>query len=160
MSRTCLLPHGNWSQCLGYARFHDYYSHLEIDLARSNNSISAKQLLLPRHSRLLFFGFSYLRQVTDELWCADATLDWSFAGQDWDASLPRHVLWHEHFRVKMLEQLTRVIRWRSRQQNASALIVTNVERLQHSNAVVMSAEFESMLVMFPCFRLTGFQYHW
>ena len=117
--------------------------------------LSLRQLMLPQNSRTLFYGFSYLRQLVDELYCADSTISWRFLDgahvaayeqlgthSTYDQKWRHHgaaiepsagiEVFYTHGRVKWMPPLVLPTEWHSRRQNATAVLVMNVEDLQHS----------------------------
>ncbi|KAL1527270.1 hypothetical protein AB1Y20_015945 [Prymnesium parvum] len=121
MASSCALPSGNWSLCTGPA----YFTNLHRLLNASDPiPVPDERLLLPRGTRLLFYGFSYLRQLVDELFCADETARWRFVG--------RGEAWRPHCAgIDATTTWTHTFSGR----DAVALVVTNVEELQHSRAL-------------------------
>eukprot|EP00966_Prymnesium_polylepis_P330802 7386415-Prymnesium_polylepis.1 len=122
----CDLPSGNWSAC-GTTSYHEHRSKLA-----NGTALSIRQLRVPPHTRLLFFGFSYLRQVADELFCADSTIRWRFLASSGDGPWRQHdsgaepsaaaeVFW-THGRLKWMPPLVQPTEWHSAQQHASAVL--------------------------------------
>ena len=68
---SCKLPSGNWSLCDSPS-----YRKYLARLSSHHSKITLDQLWLPASSRVLFYGFSFLRQIADEMYSADSSASW------------------------------------------------------------------------------------
>ena len=127
---SCKLPSGNWSQCDSPS-----YRKYLVRLSSHHSKITLDQLWLPASSRVLFYGFSFLRQIADEMYCADSSASWRLLDRKQSACAGGSVERYAGNRIKRICPLFSPSRWRSARRNATAILVSNDASLQHSSSL-------------------------
>ena len=118
--RACTppAPKLNWSACRSDA-YEAFFARLVQSTAGfAGHGFALAQLQLPAHTRLLFYGHSFMKQIVDELFCGSGRLDVRESGVAPDGTgRPSYLVLHDPLR------------------NTTLTSVTNHAPLQHSRAL-------------------------